>query len=74
MAKVTIGDKNLVYSPPVTPATKMWGVYSIPRMWRIPSGRLVIRFNGEQDCSDPSMMNAAPHLHFVSDDNGKNMA
>ena len=70
MAKVIIGEKTLVYSPPVTPATKLWGVYSIPRMWRIPSGRLVIRFNGEQDCSDPAMMNMAPHLHFISDDNG----
>ena len=71
MAEVTIGEKRLVYSPPVTPATKLWGVYSIPRMWRLPSGRLVIRFNGEQDCSDPDMMNIAPHLHFVSDDDGK---
>ncbi len=71
MIEVIIGSKKLVYSPPVTPATKLWGVYSIPRMWRIPSGRLVIRFNGEQDCSDPDMMNMAPHLHFISDDNGE---
>lgn len=71
MAEVMIGSKTLVFSPPVNAATRHWGVYSIPRMWRIPSGRLVVRFNGEQDCSDPDMMNMAPHLYFISDDNGE---
>ena len=71
MANIVIGSKQLVYSPPVNAATRHWGVYSIPRMWRIPSGRLVVRFNGEQDCSDPAMMNMAPHLYFVSDDDGE---
>ena len=74
MAEVTIGEKRLVYAPYITPATNCWGVYSIPRMWRIPSGRLVVRFNGEQDCSDPDRMNMAPHLYFVSDDNGESWA
>jgi len=33
----------------------------------------VIRFNGEQDCSDPDTMNMAPHLHFASNDDGKTL-
>ena len=30
-----------VYIPPVNDATKRWGVYAIPRMWREKNGELV---------------------------------
>jgi len=63
--------KKLVFSAPITPATKKWGVYCIPRLWKLPSGRLVIRFNGEVDCADIDNMQAAPNLYFYSDDDGE---
>lgn len=63
--------KKLVFSAPITPATRKWGVYCIPRLWKLPSGRLVVRFNGEVDCADIDNMQAAPNLYFYSDDNGK---
>ena len=68
--KVTMGEEILVYSPPVNEATKKWGVYAIPRMWRHIDGRLIIRFNGEIDSGDTDNMQAAPNLYFASDDNG----
>ena len=46
-------------------------MYCIPRLWKLPSGRLVIRFNGEVDCADIDNMQAAPNLYFFSDDNGE---
>ena len=67
--KVIIGEEKLVYSVPVNDNTRKWGVYSIPRMWRDISGKLVIRFNGEMDCGDTDNMQIIPNLYFVSDDN-----
>jgi hypothetical protein len=69
--KIILGEEKLVYSPPVNEATKKWGVYAIPRLWRHISGRLVIRFNGEIDCGDTDNMQAAPNLFFTSLDNGE---
>ncbi len=69
--KVIIGKEKLVYSVPVNDQTMKWGVYSIPRLWRDISGRLVIRFNGELDSGDTDHMQILPNLYFVSDDNGK---
>ena len=69
--KVIIGEEKLVYSVPVNENTRKWGVYSIPRMWRDISGKLVIRFNGEMDCGDTDNMQIIPNLYFVSEDNGK---
>lgn len=69
--KIFIGKEQLVYSVPVNPATKKWGVYAIPRLWRDVTGKLIIRFNGEIDCGDTDNMQAAPNLYFVSEDNGK---
>lgn len=69
--KVMIGKETLVYSVPVNENTKKWGVYSIPRMWRDISGKLIIRFNGERDVGDTDNMQIVPHLYFVSDDNGE---
>ena len=69
--KIIIGKETLVYSAPINEKTRMWGVYSIPRMWRDVSGKLVIRFNGEVDCGDTDNMVVAPNLYFVSEDNGQ---
>ncbi len=62
--------KKLVFSVPVNSATKKWGVYAIPRLWREPNGNLIIRFNGEQDTACTDKMNQAPNLYFCSQDNG----
>ena len=69
--QMIMSEPTLVYSPPVNEATQRWGVYSIPRLWRDISGRLVVRFNGEQDCADLENMQRAPNLFFVSDDEGE---
>ena len=69
--KVTQSEEFLVYSPPVNEATKKWGVYSIPRMWREPDGTLIVRFNGEMDCGDADNNQAAENLYFESRDNGR---
>lgn len=69
--KVIIGEETLVYSVPVNENTQKWGVYSIPRMWRDVSGKLIIRFNGEIDCGDTDNMHIVPDLYFVSEDDGK---
>lgn len=68
---IEISAPVLVYSPPVNDATKKWGVYAIPRLWRDKSGKLVIRFNGEQDMGDTDNMQCVPNLYFVSDDEGE---
>lgn len=69
--KIKMLDSVLVYSPPVNDATKKWGVYCIPRLWRDKSGKLVIRFNGEQDIGDTDNMQSVPNLYFVSEDDGE---
>ena len=48
--KVEVLQPNLVFCAPVNEGTLKWGVYCIPRLWRMPTGELVIRFNGEEDC------------------------
>ena len=60
-----------VYIAPVNEATAKWGVYCIPRMWRIPTGELVIRAGGEEDNCLAGEQQLAPNLYFVSRDNGK---
>ena len=69
--KLEISEPILVYSPPVTEATKKWGVYAIPKLWRDISGKLIIRFNGEIDTGDTDHMQASPNLFFTSNDNGE---
>lgn len=71
MVKVIKKKDVLVYCPPVNEATKKWGVYAIPRMWREISGELVIRFNGEMDTADINNMQQAPNLYFTSVDEGE---
>jgi len=69
--KVEFGEKRLVFSAPINDATKKWGVYCIPRLWKEPTEELVIRLNGEVDSADPETRGAAPSLLFVSEDNGE---
>ena len=68
---IEMSEPVLVYSPPVNNATKKWGVYCIPRLWRDKSGKLIIRFNGEQDMGDTDNMQCAPNMYFVSEDEGE---
>lgn len=63
-------SRQLVFSAPINAATEKWGVYCIPRLWKEPSGKLVIRFNGEQDTASLENMQQAPNLFFESSDNG----
>ena len=67
---IKISEPRLVYAPQMNEAISKWGVYAIPRMWREPSGELVVRFNGEEDSSDVKNMQRAPNLYFSSSDNG----
>lgn len=69
--KITISDPVLVYAPEMNEAISHWGVYAIPRMWREPSGELVVRFNGEEDSSDFDNLHRAPNLYFISRDDGE---
>ena len=69
--KITISDPVLVYAPDMNEAISHWGVYAIPRMWREPSGELVVRFNGEEDSSDFDNLHRAPNLYFISRDDGE---
>ena len=43
--KLTISEPILVHAPEMNEAISHWGVYAIPRMWREPSGELVVHFN-----------------------------
>ncbi len=69
--EVIVSERKIVYCAPVTEAIKQWGVYCLPRLWRMPDGTLVIRFNGEQDTSDIGNLNVAKTLYFVSKDEGE---
>ena len=60
-----------VFVAPINEATKKWGVYSIPMLWRTPDQKLHIRINGEQDLPYTKDMQQAPNLYFVSLDNGE---
>lgn len=71
---ITISEPILVHAPEMTEAVSHWGVYAIPRMWREPTGELIVRFNGEEDSADIENMNRAPNLYFTSWDNGKTWA
>ena len=68
---VEFNERTLVFSAPVNDATKKWGVYCLPRLWRLPTGRLVVRINGEADSADPDTRNTAPTVYAISDDEGK---
>jgi len=69
--KITISDPILVHAPEMNKAISHWGVYAIPRMWRVPNGELVVRFNGEEDSSDFDNLHRAPNLYFTSRDDGE---
>lgn len=69
--KLKLEKHILIHSPEVSENTKKWGVYCIPRLWRDISGKLVVRFNGEQDTQFIETAQRAPNLYFSSEDNGK---
>ena len=69
--KLQMSDPVLVYAPEMNEAISHWGVYAIPRMWREPTGELVVRFNGEEDSSDFENLHRAPNLYFTSRDDGE---
>ncbi len=68
--KVTLGKEMLIYCAPITEGTKQWGVYCIPRMWRLPDGDLLIYANGDPDLT-AYIKNTCPNLYFRSTDNGE---
>ena len=67
--KIVLGEEQLVYCAPINESTVQWGVYSLPRMWRLPNGNLGIRINGMMDSPD-AHENVCPDLYYVSDDDG----
>ena len=69
MIHVSCGAPLCVYAAPVNEATGAWGVYAIPKLWRLPSGELVVRFNGIKDV--PGSPRLCPDLYFRSFDEGK---
>ena len=68
--KVEMRAPVLVYAPEMNEQVGKWGVYAISRMWRAPSGELIIRFNGEADDADIHTLMVLENLYFVSSDNG----
>lgn len=66
---VVLGKEKLIYCAPINENTSQWGVYSIPRMWRLPNGNLGIMINGMVDSPD-AQENVCPDLYYVSEDNG----
>ena len=68
---VQISDEILVHAPKMTKAVAKWGVYAIPRLWRDKTGRLIVRFNGEQDTADKTDSQQVPNLFFASYDEGE---
>lgn len=66
---IIIEEPVLVFSPPVNEATKKWGVYAIPKMWRNATGEFVVRFNGEEDTGLTTQQ--VPNLYFTSTDEGR---
>ena len=62
---IKISEPKLVWSAPVNEATSKWGVYCIPRMWKNRDGKLVVRFNGEEDSCLLEGMQKAPNMYFM---------
>ena len=67
MAKIVMEKETLVFCAPVNEGTQRWGVYSIPRLWRLPSGEFVVCCNGEADHVEADAR-ACPDLFFLSSD------
>lgn len=68
--RVELSDPVLIHCAPINYATRHWGVYSLPYMWRTPKGDLYIRNNGDMDETAPSALQCAPDVFFRSQDNG----
>ena len=68
--KIVLGEEKLVFCAPKNSKTDKWGVYCLPRLWREPSGRLVIQINGDAD-SAVINQDLCPDLFFASNDQGQ---
>lgn len=70
---VEIEKEQLIFCAPINEYTKGWGVYCIPRMWRLPNGNLAIYFNGTEDSPEAVALKqkACPDMFFISRDNGE---
>ena len=67
---VELSKEELIYCAPINEKTSRWGVYCIPKLWRMPDGRIAIVINGESDSPD-AHENICPDLYYISGDNGK---
>lgn len=67
---VTISEKTVLFSAPNDEKASGWGVYCLPRLWRLPDRRLIIRINGEID-DTASFAACCPDVYFVSSDEGE---
>ncbi len=66
---ISLSKAVRVFAPEVNERTSKWGVYAIPKLWREPSGELVVRFGGEEDDGFAELR--VPNLYFSSSDNGE---
>ncbi len=66
--ELKIGEPIRIYAPEVSELSNLWGVYSLPRLWRYADGTLFVRFNGEID--DGFVTEMLPCLYFSSFDEG----
>lgn len=68
--KVKLGEEKLIFCAPNNEQTAQWGVYSLPKLWRLPNGKLAIYINGMIDSPD-AFENVCPDIFYVSNDNGE---
>ncbi len=69
--KVIMETPVPVYVAPISEASRKWGVYGLPVMWKQPKGDYILRVNGEMDSYAREMAKVAPNLYFQSSDAGK---
>lgn len=65
MLKVEMEKEALVFCAPIDERTQKWGVYCIPRLWRLPSGAFVVYCNGEADQVENGLRDC-PDKFFIS--------
>ncbi len=69
--KVIMEPPVPVYVAPVSEASRKWGVYGLPVMWKNPGGDYILRVNGEMDSYAREQAKVAPYLYFQSMDEGR---
>lgn len=68
--KVTLSSPRCVFAAPKTQVTEGWGVYFLPRLWRLPDRSFGVFINGGADHPFPTE-EPAPDLCFLSHDGEK---